>query len=277
LFKIKPDGTGKTPLTNLTNLPSGSGFTYSLVWTPDNSTILNAARLNGMTGIYKIDANGSGGVLGRVPTTPGQPVEWVGGIVPPFEEKEIAAWGGGASQGEAYTLVNTIGQAFAGQISSGERFNLQSGFWTYDAPRRTLYDFDGDRKTDIGIFRPSDGSWWYSRSSDNDFRVFRFGDFERPDHAGDFTGDGLADIAVFRATSGEWFVQRSEDISFYSIPFGTSGDVPAPGDYDGDGKFDTGVFRPSTGNWFVQRSTVGILIATFGINGDQPVPSAFVP
>jgi len=69
---------------------------------------------------------------------------------------------------------------------------------------------------------------------------------------------------------------RSEDSSFFSIPFGASGDIPAPGDYDGDGKYDTAVFRPTI-TWFVQRTTAGTLITNFGINGDMPVPSAFVP
>jgi len=52
--------------------------------------------------------------------------------------------------------------------------------------------------------------------------------------------------------------------------------VPAPGDYDGDGKFDAGVFRPTNSTWYVLRSTTGVLIATFGANGDTPAPAAFV-
>ncbi len=138
-------------------------------------------------------------------------------------------------------------------------------------------DYDGDGKTDIAIFRPSDGSWWYLRSSDSEFRVFRFGLGTDKPVQGDYTGDGKADIAVFRASTGEWFFQRSEDNSYYAVPFGTSGDVPAPGDYDGDGKFDTAVFRPSAATWYVNRSTAGILITSFGTNGDRPIPNAFVP
>ena len=135
-------------------------------------------------------------------------------------------------------------------------------------------DYDGDGKADIAIFRPGDGSWWYLRSSDAQFRVFRFGISTDKPVQGDFTGDGKTDIAVFRPSSGEWFVQRSEDNTFYSIPFGASGDIPAPGDYDGDGKTDPAVFRDAT--WYIQRSTDGILIATFGLPGDVPVPSGYL-
>ncbi|HVE60019.1 MAG TPA: choice-of-anchor V domain-containing protein [Pyrinomonadaceae bacterium] len=137
-------------------------------------------------------------------------------------------------------------------------------------------DYDGDGKADAAIFRPGPGEWWIQRSTAG-ILAFQFGNsFDKPAQ-GDYTGDGKADVVFFRPSTGEWFVLRSEDSSFFSVPFGTSGDIPAPGDYDGDGKFDFGVFRPSSSTWFVSRSTQGILIAGFGINGDIPVPSAFIP
>ncbi|MEP6704366.1 MAG: S8 family serine peptidase, partial [Acidobacteriota bacterium] len=41
-------------------------------------------------------------------------------------------------------------------------------FQSLSAPTTaTPIDFDGDHKTDISIFRPSGGEWWYNRSSDN--------------------------------------------------------------------------------------------------------------
>ena len=141
--------------------------------------------------------------------------------------------------------------------------------------RRSFVDFDGDGKTDISIFRPAQGEWWYLRSSDGGNRAFQFGNSADKIVPADFTGDGKTDVAVWRPASGEWFVLRSEDSSFYSFPFGTSGDTPVVGDFDADGKADAGVFRPSTLTWFISKSSGGTIIQQFGAAGDKPVPADY--
>ena len=107
-------------------------------------------------------------------------------------------------------------------------------------------DYDGDTKTDLSIYRPSNGQWWISRSSDSTNNVFTFGVSNDKIVPGDYTGDGRTDIALYRPSTGEWFVLRSEDSSYYSFNFGISTDVPTPGDYDGDGRTDPAVFRGVT-------------------------------
>ena len=166
-------------------------------------------------------------------------------------------------------------------ILIGGSFSLYSGVSTTNLIRlkgvnRPPADFDGDGKTDISIFRPADGSWWYSRSLDNAFRVFSFGISSDIITPGDYTGDGKTDLGVFRPSTGEWFVQRSEDNSYFSFPFGSNGDIPAPADYDADGKTDAAVFRPSTGTWYILNSGgSGTSIVQFGADGDFPVAADY--
>lgn len=133
------------------------------------------------------------------------------------------------------------------------------------------FDYDGDNKTDLSIFRPSSGQWWVNRSTNASTFIATFGTSTDKLVPADYTGDGKTDIAFFRPSSGEWYILRSEDNAFYSFPFGTSTDIPAPGDFDGDGRADAAVFRPSNGTWFILASTQGLRIEQFGANGDLPV------
>ena len=160
--------------------------------------------------------------------------------------------------------------AAAGGFSVSQAFRFTVFGTATAVPHAAHVDFDGDRKTDISIFRPSNGQWWYSKSSDNQTSALQFGAGTDKIVPADFSGDGKTDVAVFRPSTGEWFILRSENNSFYSVPFGASGDTPAPGDFDADGKADIAVFRPSTATWYIQASTQGTLIYSFGQTGDIP-------
>lgn len=130
-------------------------------------------------------------------------------------------------------------------------------------------DFDGDTRTDVSIFRPSNGQWWFLRSSNNSHYALQFGLSTDKIVPADYTGDAKTDIAIWR--NGDWYILRSEDFSYYAFPFGSSNDIPAPADFDGDGIADPTVFRPSTGNWYIANSTGGVTTRHFGVSGDKPV------
>lgn len=139
----------------------------------------------------------------------------------------------------------------------------------------TVADFDGDRKTDISIFRPAGAEWWYQRSSNNQTIAAQFGNPTDRLVPADYTGDGRSDIAVWRPSTGQLFVLRSEDWSFYAVPFGLAGDDFVPRDFDGDQKADAAVFRPSISTWFIAKSTGGTDIIPFGASTDLPVPADY--
>lgn len=118
-------------------------------------------------------------------------------------------------------------------------------------PVKPKYDFDGDGKDDIAVFRPSE-SVWYLNGSTAGFSATQFGLSTDTPIAADYDGDGHTDIAVFR--DGVYYWLRSSDGVFAYKVCGQAGDIPQPP----DDYFDvnsTGflVYRPSASLFYTQR------------------------
>ena len=152
------------------------------------------------------------------------------------------------------------------------------GFDLYSATRVSVNrtptaDFDGDGRTDISVFRPSDGTWYVTQSGNNTFRAQPFGTSGDRIVPGDYDGDGRTDFAVFRPSDSNWYILRSSDNSFSAVNWGLNTDKPVPGDYDGDGRTDIAVYR--SGTWHILQSTNGQFAThQFGASSDIPVAAA---
>ncbi len=142
------------------------------------------------------------------------------------------------------------------------------------------FDFDGDRKADIAVYRAgatsADQSFWFVlRSSDLTVQAPQFGVGGDRVVTADYDGDGTANFAVFRPSTGVWYTSLNAGTNYDAFPWGTTGDIPVPGRYDADNKADHAVFRPSTGQWWIFRSTGGSLVRNWGVSTDLPVPADY--
>lgn len=139
-------------------------------------------------------------------------------------------------------------------------------------------DFDGDGRTDVSVFRPSEGNWYINGSTSGFFGLNwgLAGDVLVP---ADYDGDGVTDVAVARMTDDEgqadFYIINSETLTFTGYSWGQTGDIPVAGDYDGDGEDDVTVYRPSDNTWYTALDNGTALIRQFGGAGDIPVVGDF--
>ncbi len=160
---------------------------------------------------------------------------------------------------------------------------------TFNLPAAT--DFDGDGKSDISVFRPSD-HYWYIKKSSGEYSFIQWGLETDNLVPGDYDGDGKTDVAVHRKLipfpeTGTWFVLRSEDSTFTARRWASNNigefDIPVPADYDGDGKTDLAYYRVTdvvgqSATYFVlQSSTDTAVVMDWGSPslGDRPVPADY--
>jgi uncharacterized delta-60 repeat protein len=187
---------------------------------------------------------------------------------------------GGATGGRVRVLLaQPDGKTIVGGFFSAVENTSRTGLARLNyAPLKTpLFDFDGDGRSDLSVFRPSTGFWYVINSQNNSFNGVQFGASGDLIAPADYDGDGKTDFAVFRPGDGTWYLLQST-AGFRAAQFGANGDIPVPGDFDGDGKANLAVFRPSTGSWYIARATgtpnQNFDSVPFGANGDKPIVGA---
>jgi hypothetical protein len=174
--------------------------------------------------------------------------------------------------------VDQIGDArpFGSKCDVGAIESNQPGA----TPGRARSDFDGDGRSDAGIFRPSqmpNALWYAPQSGGGVFQIYFGANGDIPVPA-DYDGDGKADAVIWRPSTGLWYGPRTGAASIVTqMTLGQNGDIPVPCDYNGDGAVDPAIWRPSTGLWYgVKRDGSAVVLnTTFGQSGDIPVPADY--
>lgn len=212
------------------------------------------------------------------------------GVSPPNPLGGRPAWSGD-SAGYITTTARMPASAAGQNIKLRWRFGTDSntapvgGGWNVDTitfagafncsftANRARADFDGDGRTDLSVFRETEGNWYLNRSTEG-FAGQNWGMSGDTPIPGDFDGDGTTDIAVYRGTSDpanpDFFILNSSNGTFTHASWGLAGDKPMSGDFDGDLKTDLVLFRPSNNNWYILNDA-GFQVLHFGSTGDIPM------
>ena len=121
------------------------------------------------------------------------------------------------------THTMTWGGSYSGmQLRSVSIVNLSPA----PANGQVSGDYDGDGKTDIGIWRSTTGYWYIYRSSDGGMTATQWGSGNDVPVPGDYDGDGKTDIGIWRSTTGYWYIYRSSDGGMTATQWGSGNDVP---------------------------------------------------
>ncbi|HEX8638434.1 MAG TPA: peptidoglycan DD-metalloendopeptidase family protein, partial [Pyrinomonadaceae bacterium] len=164
-----------------------------------------------------------------------------------------------------------------------ESKTFEHTFFVRSAP----FDFDGDSKSDVSVFRPDSGVWHLQRSQTG-YAAPQFGLSADKLVPADFDGDGKTDIAVFRENPSDpgkakFYILQTSNNQLKEEQFGATGDIPVSGDWDGDGKSDVGVYRVGTqansqGYFYYRPSSqpaTNFVPIPWGSPGDKPVVDDF--
>ena len=166
---------------------------------------------------------------------------------------------------------------FFRRLGKGEK-TLEFSFATAE-DKPVLGDWDNDGADTVGVFRPSNATWYLKNENSAGGHDISFAYAFSTDVpvVGDWDGDGDDTVGVFRPSNATWYLKNANQAGPQDIRmvFGLTGDRPVVGDWNGDGKDGVGVFRPSNARWYLRNSLTSggneIPSFAFANPGDRPV------
>jgi hypothetical protein len=267
--------------------PGGSALIYS--------TYMGGPAFDGGAGIA-VDRDGRAYVAGNTASTTFptmNPIQatYGGGhadgivlVIGPRGALEFSTYLGGSGDDAAGKIaLDRSGAAYVEGATQSTNFPTRNAFQpsngglgTYDGfiakirgyplTRSSPSDFDGDVKTDFGIYFHN--AFYIKPSSGGAMITQVWGLPGSTPVVGDYDFDGKADFGVFY--NNAFYVKPSRGGAMIVVPFGMPGSLPVVGDYDGDRVPDFAVYFNNT--FFIKPSNGGeMIVQPWGMPGSTPI------
>jgi len=278
IYVMNADGSNQTRITNNPALDAAPS------WSPDGTKFVFVTNRDGNDEIYTMNTDGSNPIRLTNNTVPDEAPRWKrnGTAVP--RAVFLDFFGTGKSNYLFLTPENGVLRWDILRNPAGQPPQTRRVFWGLDDGGNNfdyavVGDYDGDLKTDVGVWRLSDAAnpqqayFYIQRSSNPNPNAIYAQPWGLPTDipaTGDYDGDGKDDFTVVRRETGmndAWYILPSGGGNFRRIEFGLATDAilsDSQNDFNNDGREDLLVARSdaATGNitFFVGDALTGQLI-----------------
>ena len=272
IMVINADGTNPVQLTS-----AGNNFFPTV--SPDGKRIAFVSDRDGNHEIYAMSFNGN--LQTRLTNN--------------FTIEDYPAWQSGFLISTVGVYRPTTGQWLLRTSNSADNPNLTFTFGGQPGDLPVAGDWNGDGRTDLGIFRNGTFLRGVITTTTACLRCFpvttvesmdplQFGQAGDRPISGDWDLDGIDDVGVYRSNTSTFLLRVQEGstvnpchgcppqtvVRINTTQFGSAGDLPVTGDWDGDGRDSIGVFHNGvfqvTNDFFETNGS-----STFGFIGDLPL------
>ncbi len=253
---------------------------YSIDWNTSNDlgrpalasapgVVVTARSLSGSYGRYIVVDHGHGyttlyGHLNQIVATVGTYVD----------QGDLLGYVGssGNSTGPHLHFEERLNGAYFAPYFHRARFRINSTATSTNCTDRPITgDWNGDRRTEVGIYRTATTGGQFFKRVGTSTSVILYGRPGDTGFTGDWEGNRVTDVGNRALGTSRFTTRAGSGATYGAMSYGVASDIPVTGDWNGNRSTDPGVFRAASHLFCLRRPDGATTAVSLGSTGDRPV------